>query len=99
MSQSTVRAALTPNRPARPVVENDQYSAFTRRILAAHGRRIAAGDVEGLLDLPTLADELNTHIHAAVHGLRAVGYSWAEIAARVGITRQSAHERWGGDRP
>ena len=24
------------------------------------------------------------------------GYSWAEIAARLGVTRQAAQQRWGG---
>jgi hypothetical protein len=27
--------------------------------------------------------------------LRAAGYSWAEIGARLGITRQAAQQRWG----
>ncbi len=29
-------------------------------------------------------------------GLRGFGYSWAEIATRLGITRQAAQQRWGG---
>ena len=28
--------------------------------------------------------------------LRALGYSWAEIGSRLGITRQAAWQRWGG---
>jgi len=31
----------------------------------------------------------------AVKGLRARGYSWAEIGSRLGITRQAAQQRWG----
>ena len=31
----------------------------------------------------------------AVKGLRAHGYSWAEIGYRLGITRQAAQQRWG----
>ena len=31
----------------------------------------------------------------AVKGLRAHGYSWAEIGARLGISRQAAQQRWG----
>jgi hypothetical protein len=31
----------------------------------------------------------------AVKGLRGYGYSWAEIGARLGITRQAAQQRWG----
>jgi hypothetical protein len=31
----------------------------------------------------------------AVKGLRACGYSWAEIGSRLGITRQAAQQRCG----
>jgi biotin operon repressor len=31
----------------------------------------------------------------AVKGLRGYGYSWAEIGARLGITRQAVQQRWG----
>lgn len=92
---NTVNPALTPNRRTRPVVENDDYAAFTRRVIAAHARRIAAGDVEGLPALTALENDLQRAIHTAVTGLRAQNYSWAEIASRIGITRQAAHQRWG----
>jgi len=92
---NTVNAALTQNRRSRPRVENDDYGDFARRIVAAHGRRIAAGDVECLRDLVALADEVDRATDTAVAGLRRVGYSWAEIASRLGITRQAAQQRWG----
>ena len=97
MSKNTVRVTLTRNR-RRDVVENDEYAAFARRILRAYARRVAAGDVEALTHLTALSHEVETAIRTAVIGLREFGYSWAEIANRVGITRQSAHERWGGNR-
>ena len=31
----------------------------------------------------------------AITGLRQSGYSWADIAMRLGITRQGAQQRWG----
>ena len=94
-SANTVNGRLTPN-PRQDVVENDAYAGFTRRILSAYGRRIASGDVEGLIDLMDLSAQVDNAIHQAVKGLRAFGYSWAEIAARIGITRQAAQQRWGG---
>ncbi len=97
MSRSTVNHALTPHQRRR-VVENDEYAAFARRIMRAHARRIATGDVEALADLVALSGELDQAIHTAVTGLRAFGYSWAEIATRIGITRQAAQQRWGADR-
>ncbi|MCX4470803.1 hypothetical protein OOK41_10870 [Micromonospora sp. NBC_01655] len=94
---STVKASLTPSVPAqkrREVVENDQFAAFTRRIIRAHGRRVATGDVEALRDLVALSADLDRAIGDAVIGLRAFGYSWAEIGSRFGISRQAAQQRW-----
>jgi hypothetical protein len=42
-----------------------------------------------------LADEINAVIAEAVKGLRTHGYSWAEIGARLRISRQAAQQRWG----
>jgi hypothetical protein len=88
-----------PPRPRRDGVENDEYAAFTRRIIRAYARRVASGDVEALTDMVGLSTLLDDAISEAVTGLRAHGYSWAEIAARLGITRQAAQQRWGGDKP
>jgi hypothetical protein len=93
---STANPALTPEPPRR-VVENDQYAAFLRRIIRAYGRRIAAGDVEALADALALIEELDDAIGHAVTGLRSHGYSWADIARPLTITRQAAQQRWGGD--
>ena len=109
MLSPTVNPALTPKhrhqrpqahptRRSRRVVENDDYAAFSRRVLHAHARRISAGDIEGLAQLAALAADIDTALHAAVTGLRTQGYSWADIAARLGVTRQAAQQRFGGDR-
>ena len=107
MSLSYVNQALTiqptggsrpPRRRRRDVVENDEYAAFTRRIIRAYAKRVATGDVEALTDMVGLSTLLDDAIGQAVTGLRAHGYSWADIAARLGITRQAAQQRWGGDK-
>ncbi len=92
--RSSVKVRLTPNRRRRSV-ENDEYASFIRRILRAYSRRVADGDVEALSLMTSLADELDAAIAEAVKGLRAWGYSWAEIGSRLGITRQAAQQRWG----
>ena len=107
MSLSYVNQALTlqpgndESRPSKPrrrdVVENDEYAAFVRRIIRAFARRVATGDVEALSDMVALSTQLDESIGDAVKGLRAHGYSWTEIADRLGISRQAAHQRWGGD--
>jgi hypothetical protein len=93
MNSFTVKASLT-SKHERSSVENNTYAAFVRRIVAAHGRRIAAGDVEGLTELVGLAETIEQATDAAVAGLRSCGYSWAEIAAPLGISRQAAQQRW-----
>lgn len=92
--QSGVNTALTPKRAGR-VVETAEFSAFVLRILKALGRRIAGGDVEALPTLLAVASEVDAVIAQAVDGLRADGYSWAEIGARLGTTRQAAQQRFG----
>ncbi|MBN9097011.1 MAG: hypothetical protein J0I49_02690 [Pseudonocardia sp.] len=91
---SRVNATLTAGRRSR-VVENAEFTAFGRRIIRAAGRRIAAGDVEALPALAALSADLDAAIGDAVLGLRAAGYSWAEIASRLGVSRQAVHQRWG----
>jgi hypothetical protein len=89
---------LTP-KPRRRVVENDEYAAFLRRVINAYSRRVAAGDIEALTDMATLAAHLEDATRQAITGLRASGYSWAALAARLGITRQGAQQRWGTGTP
>ncbi|MGH3220339.1 MAG: hypothetical protein ACRDPY_16825 [Streptosporangiaceae bacterium] len=91
---NTVEAGLTPKRRRRRV-ENDEYSAFVRRILRAYARRVGDGDVEALALMLGLAEEIDAAIAEAVKGLRGCGYSWAEVGSRLGVTRQAAQQRWG----
>jgi len=93
-TRSDVKASLTPKRRGR-VVENDQYAAFVRRVIAPFSRRVAAGDIDAISDMTSVAAELDEAISQAVTGLRAAGYSWADIAARLGVSRQAAQQRWG----
>ena len=93
--RSSVKAGLTPNRRRRPI-ENDQYAGFVRRVVRAYARRVADGDVDALADMTGLATELDESIAQAVIGIRKAGYSWADIAARLGVSRQAAQQRWGG---
>jgi hypothetical protein len=91
---SCVKKPLTLKRRYR-VVENDEYAAFLRRVIAAYSRRVAAGDIEAITTMTALADELEEATRQAITGLRASGYSWADVALRLGITRQGAQQRWG----
>ncbi|MFC3992700.1 hypothetical protein [Actinoplanes siamensis] len=99
MTLNTATGDIRPPKPRRrDVVENDEYAAFVRRIIRAFAKRVATGDVEALRDMVNLSGLLDEAIGDAVTGLRTHGYSWAEIADRLGISRQAAHQRWGGDK-
>jgi hypothetical protein len=86
--------AHTTRRGRGGAVENTDYAAFATRVIRAHARRVAAGDIDALVDLLKLASEVDAATDTAVQGLREFGYSWGEIADRIGITRQAAHQRW-----
>ena len=93
---TAVNKKLTRNR----VVENYDYAAFLRRVVRAYGRRVAAGDIDSVYDMARLADDVDAAIRDAITELRAKhGYSWADIGLRLGVTRQAAQQRWGGDNP
>ena len=97
IAQFRVKPRLTTKRRTRTrrYTENPEYAAFVTRVLRAHGRRIAEGDIDGLTELVALTEELDTAITTAITGLRNSGYSWTDIATRLGITKQAAHHKWG----
>jgi hypothetical protein len=100
MSKNTVRSALTPKprtKRSKRQVETTEFDAFVRRILRAYARRVAVGDVEALRSLAMLSSEVDAVTRLAVTGLRKppYSYSWSEIADRLGVTKQTAHERYG----
>lgn len=94
--QSAVNHSLTANRRRR-VVENDEYAAFLHRVIRAYGRRVAAGDIEAITLMADTAREIDIAMRDAITSLRAIGYTWADIALRLGVTRQAVQQRWGGD--
>jgi hypothetical protein len=100
MSKNTVKPTWTPtprSKRSKREVENAQFDAFVRRILRAYARRVAAGDVEAIRSLTALSTEVDAVTRLAVAGLRdkPYGYSWSEIADRLGTSRQAAQMRYG----
>jgi hypothetical protein len=71
-----------------------------RRLIKRTSARSAATPVDGVAALDALADigmvrRLLDHVElASVRAARRDGKSWAEIATNLGVTRQSAWERW-----
>lgn len=77
-------------------VETPEFAGMVRRMIAAHGRRVADADPEDLADLVALRETLEEAIAHAVEGQRSRwGRSWAEVARGLGTTRQAAQMRYG----
>ncbi len=89
-----VNQPLTAKRRRR-VVENDEYACFLRRVIRAYSRRVASGDIDAINAMVRLSADLDQATREAITGLRGIGYSWADIGLRLGITRQAAQQRWG----
>jgi hypothetical protein len=58
---------------------------------------IGAGNVEDLALLVERRRALDEQIEATARAYHAEGHSWTEIGKALGITRQSARERFGRD--
>jgi hypothetical protein len=94
MGKNTVKPGLRAKRGKR-AVENYEYAMFTRRVLKAYARRVADGDIEFLRCMVLLVSDVEQVTRDAVRGLRAFGYSWNDIAVRLGVSRQAAQMRYG----
>jgi hypothetical protein len=96
MSRSDVRRTLTPGRRRREV-ENSEFAAMFRRFMRAYVRRVGAeGDLDAFAEFARLLEEGEEHLVDMVAMLRHEpwSYSWAEVGRALGISRQSAQERF-----
>jgi hypothetical protein len=76
--------------------ENAAYAEFASRIVCRFAKRVGEGDIDALPDLLALRDQLDRQTAEAVAALRAAPhyYSAAQIADRIGVTRQAVTQRW-----
>jgi hypothetical protein len=91
-----VRALLPAGvlrRRRRSYRENVDYAATCVRMLRSMARR-AAGDPDLLPALREISELVDELMGEAVAGCRREGYSWAEVAQRLGVTRQAAFKRY-----
>jgi len=87
--------AATENTSRSAQTEADKFASFVKRIIRAHGRRVADRDIEGLAGLADLRNELDAEIKKSAQALQAQGYSWAEIGRSLGVSKQAAQQRYG----
>ncbi|MCU1356417.1 MAG: hypothetical protein JWM89_1835 [Acidimicrobiales bacterium] len=89
--RETQKARRTP----RPNDTIDFLRGPVTRFIRRAGERVAIADIEELAELVALRQVLDESITTAVRGLRSE-YSWSRIGQALGITKQSAQEKWGG---
>ncbi|WP_143591296.1 hypothetical protein [Thermoactinospora rubra] len=88
----------TPQRRKRTksIVETEEYVAFLHRVIAALAARLA-DDPAGLVHVEALRDQLRdaANIAIAVNQERPgpAGYSYAELAKILGISREAIFQR------
>jgi hypothetical protein len=73
-------------------VENEAYAGFCGRVVRSLGDRVGDGDVHELQYIRTLGELVDEAAGRAVLGLLAQGYSYAEIGAGIGVSRQAVHQ-------
>jgi hypothetical protein len=86
-------ATDTRRRPRRHR-ESDEMAAFLGRLCRAMIRRAGAGDLGALAALVQLRATVDQAITQAGAELHAGGLSYTVLGAELGITRQSARERF-----
>lgn len=74
--------------------DHGDYYRFAVRTARAFGRRVADSDPDDLALLLALRDRIDEQIDTAVRAQRQ-RFSWGDIAAACGMTRQAAQQRWG----
>lgn len=74
--------------------EGPDMVAFLRRVARAMVRRAGEGDREMLACMAEMYEYLGISLGDAARAAHAHGYSWTEIAAELGITRQAARQRF-----
>lgn len=82
---------------ARKEREAPEVAAAVTRLLVALARRAGNGELEALEALDELQAQVKDQLAVAVTGYRTgpAQASWEAIGHALGMTRQSAHERWG----
>jgi hypothetical protein len=65
---------------------------MTRRMVRALSKRVGSADPAEFREVWALLAEAEAAVTASIDGLRAAGFSWAEIAAEVGMTKQGVSQ-------
>lgn len=87
-------AATAPTAPRRRVErEAPEVAAGAARMIRAVGRRVS-DDADNLVLLVELQATAEQALRDAALACHEAGWSWSEIADRLGVTRQAARQRF-----
>ena len=75
-------------------METPEYADMMARLVRRYGERVADGDPVDLTRLREVQDSFDDALRVAVRGLHDAGFSWGEIGAALGTTRQAAFMRF-----
>lgn len=67
----------------------------TLRELRSIAKEVGANDPEAFAELVAIREAFDVLIRAAVDEQRRNGYSWADLARPLGITRSAVNQRYG----
>lgn len=94
MTSTSARRQDRPDAAGGPKRSNEDVLAALTRLVRAYARRDGVDVLAGLDELAALVD---LGMHDCVARLRSYEggeHSWAEIGSALGVTRQSAQERF-----
>lgn len=86
---------MSPRKRRKRYTDTEAFGRMMERMLHAYGLRVGAADMPDLQQLLALQEVLDDITADAILALRATGYSWADIAETMGVTRQAAQQKWG----
>lgn len=81
------------------MTDQERETVLRRELHAVLVRLSAGRDLLDLVaDIPVFEDFVDDLVQARIADARSAGASWADISARLGVTRQAVHKRFGGGR-
>ena len=78
------------------MTETSEYAKMMRRMVRGFAKRVAEGDPADFAEMVATAQAMDEALAHAVTAMRENhGFSWAQIAHELGMTRQGAQQRFG----
>lgn len=82
------------SRRRRREYETDEFLAMVERMIRRAGERVAEADEPELARLNRMTGILREAVEVGARGQYARQGTWTWVARALGITRQTAHERF-----